>query len=55
MASSPDRGVVDADCKVFGLANLYVAGNSVFRPAGFEPDVHDRGAWRLADHLDGSG
>lgn len=34
MASSPSRGVVDEDCKVFGLDNLYVAGSSVFPTLG---------------------
>lgn len=27
-------GVVDGDCRVFGIRNLYVAGSSVFRTAG---------------------
>lgn len=30
MAHTPAGGVVDGDCKVFGLANMYVAGSSVF-------------------------
>ena len=30
MASKPEEGVVDTDCKVFGIKNLYVAGASVF-------------------------
>ena len=30
MSSSPTSGVVDADGKVFGVNNLYVAGSSVF-------------------------
>jgi hypothetical protein len=30
MAHTPAGGVVDANCKVFGLANMYVAGSSVF-------------------------
>jgi len=57
MASSPDQGVVDADCKVFGLANLYVAGNSVFPTAGSMNPTFTIVALtlRLADHLDGSG
>jgi choline dehydrogenase-like flavoprotein len=33
MASSPDHGVVDGECKVHGIENLYVAGSSVF-PTG---------------------
>jgi choline dehydrogenase-like flavoprotein len=34
MAASPDCGVVDANCKVFGTENLYVAGSSVFPTGG---------------------
>jgi choline dehydrogenase-like flavoprotein len=34
MHPSPERGVVDADCKVHGVANLYVAGSSVFPTFG---------------------
>jgi choline dehydrogenase-like flavoprotein len=34
MAESPGRGVVDSDCRVFGLENLYVAGSSVFPTSG---------------------
>ena len=30
MAASPEDGVVDSDCRVFGTDNLYVAGSSVF-------------------------
>lgn len=30
MSASPRRGVVDADCKVHGLANLHVASSAVF-------------------------
>ena len=35
MAHSPESGVVDADCRVFGLDNLYVAGSSVFVTGGY--------------------
>ena len=35
MASSPRQGVVDADCRVHGLENLYVAGSSVFPTGGW--------------------
>lgn len=35
MHSSPDRGVVDAHCKMHGIPNLFVAGSSVFPTAGF--------------------
>jgi len=35
MSADPTRGVVDADCRVHGLANLYVAGSSVFPTSGW--------------------
>jgi len=34
MGSSSGNGVVDKDCKVFGIPNLYVAGSAVFPTAG---------------------
>jgi choline dehydrogenase-like flavoprotein len=34
MSDDPKRGVVDRDCKVQGVANLYVAGSSVFPSSG---------------------
>ncbi len=34
MHASPRQGVVDADCKVHDLRNLYIAGSSVFPTAG---------------------
>lgn len=34
MHEDPRRGVVDADCRVHGTSNLYVAGSSVFPTAG---------------------
>ncbi len=30
MSNSPKTGVVDKNCKVFGVSNLYIAGSSVF-------------------------
>ena len=33
MAADPSRGVVDADCRVFGVDNLFVASSSVFATA----------------------
>jgi choline dehydrogenase-like flavoprotein len=53
MASDPSRGVVDADCRVFGVANLYVAGSSVFPTGGCtNPTLSLTAlALRLADHL----
>ena len=35
MGSDPRTSVVDADCRVHGLANLHVAGSSVFATAGW--------------------
>ena len=34
MHTDPKRGVVDTDCRVHGLDNLYIAGSSVFPTAG---------------------
>jgi len=34
MGDSPEEGVVDSDCRVHGLDNLYIAGSSVFPAAG---------------------
>jgi choline dehydrogenase-like flavoprotein len=34
MAASPAKGVVDGDCAVFGLPNLYVASSAVFPTCG---------------------
>jgi choline dehydrogenase-like flavoprotein len=34
MHGDPRHGVVDADCRVHGIANLYVAGSSVFPTSG---------------------
>ena len=35
MAADPRRGVVDRDCRVHGLENLYLAGSSVFPTGGW--------------------
>lgn len=55
MASAPEFGVVDQNCKVFGTDNLYVAGSSVFATGGAcNPTMPLlQLALRLADHLDG--
>lgn len=34
MSSDPRRGVVDADCRVHSVDNLYIAGSSVFTTSG---------------------
>jgi choline dehydrogenase-like flavoprotein len=53
MHVSPRHGVVDANCRVFGLENLYVAGSSVFPTGGYaNPTLTIIAlAARLADHL----
>jgi choline dehydrogenase-like flavoprotein len=53
MHPDPKQGVVDADCRVHGIANLYVAGSSVFPTAGSgTPTLTIVAlALRLADHL----
>jgi len=53
MDLDPSRGVVDADCRVHGFSNLFVAGSSVFPTSGStSPTVTIlQLALRLADHL----
>lgn len=56
MHDDPRQGVVDRNCKVDGLANLFIAGSSVF-PTGsrVNPTVTIIAlAIRLSDHLKGS-
>lgn len=52
----PSEGVVDADLRVHGTTNLYVAGSSVFPTGGFaNPTLTAIAlALRLGDHLAGS-
>ena len=35
MSNNAVNGVVDENCKVYGLANLFIAGSSVFPSAGY--------------------
>ena len=53
MHSDPRRGVVDPNCRVHTITNLYVAGSSVFPTGGYaNPTVTIVAlALRLADHL----
>jgi choline dehydrogenase-like flavoprotein len=53
MSSDAKQGVVDANCRVHGLANLYVAGASVYPTAGCANPTLTLVALtlRLADHL----
>jgi choline dehydrogenase-like flavoprotein len=55
MHGDPAHGVVDADCRVHGIDNLYVAGSSVFPTGGFaHPTLTIVAlAVRLAAHLRG--
>jgi len=54
MSSDPKRGVVDPDCRVHGVANLYVAGSSVFPTCGNANPTWTivAMALRLAEHLE---
>jgi choline dehydrogenase-like flavoprotein len=53
MNADPQYGVVDADCKVHSVANLYVAGSSVFTTGGYANPTFTLVALalRLADTL----
>lgn len=53
MSENPSKGVVDKNCKVHGMSNLYMAGSSVFPTGGHaNPTVTIIAlALRLADHL----
>jgi choline dehydrogenase-like flavoprotein len=53
MASDPAEGVVDADCRVHGIDNLYMGGSSVFATCGGgSPTLMIVAlAIRLGDHL----
>ncbi|MDN5849679.1 MAG: GMC family oxidoreductase [Nitrococcus sp.] len=53
MQDDPKRGVVDSDCKVHGISNLFIAGSSVFPTGGNSPPTLTilALALRLADHI----
>ena len=53
MDTDPTRGVVDADCRVHGVDNLFVSGSSVFPTSGATAPTLTILAMslRLADHL----
>jgi choline dehydrogenase-like flavoprotein len=53
MHCDPAKGVVDPDCRVHGLSNLFIAGASVFPTGGCANPVLTTVALvaRLADHL----
>ena len=54
MSASPRDGVVDADCRVHGIRNLYIAGSSVFPTGGWANPTLTLLAltYRLAEHID---
>lgn len=53
MSASPSEGVVDADTRVHGTDNLFVAGSSVFPSAGYANPTQTivALALRLSDHI----
>jgi len=53
MALTPAEGIVDRDCKVFGVENLYIGGSSVFPTGGHTNPTYSivQLALRLGDHL----
>jgi choline dehydrogenase-like flavoprotein len=53
MSDHPKQGVVDRDCRVHGMANLFIAGSSVFPTGGSSPPTLTITALalRLGDHL----
>ncbi|MBU9544700.1 GMC family oxidoreductase [Burkholderia multivorans] len=53
MAADDKNGVVDINCRVFGMRNLFVAGSSVFPTAGFTNPTFTIAALalRLGDYL----
>ena len=53
MSASPEDGVVDKNCQVFGVSNLYIAGSSVFSTSSYANPTFNLVALalRLADYL----
>ena len=53
MSGDPKTGVVDRDCRVHSVANLYMGGSSVFATAGHANPTYSivQLALRLGDHL----
>jgi hypothetical protein len=54
MSDNPREGVVDRDCRIHGMRNLYVGGSSVFSTSSFTHPTYTivQLALRLAEHLD---
>lgn len=55
MGASAEDGVVDKNCRVFGVDNLYVAGSSIFPTSGFSNPTMTIVALaiRLGEHIQG--
>ncbi|MGF1568131.1 MAG: GMC oxidoreductase [Nodosilinea sp.] len=55
MHDSPTQGVVDGDCRVHGVSNLFIASSSVFPTGGYANSTLTilALALRLADHVKG--
>ncbi len=53
MSDNPRQGVVDRNCRIHGMDNLYLGGSSVFGSGGFANPTYTivQLALRLADHL----
>lgn len=53
MAANAQDGVVDPDCRVYGLDNLYIASSSVFPTGGFANPTLSIVAlgYRVVDHV----
>jgi choline dehydrogenase-like flavoprotein len=53
MSTDPRNGVVDANCRLHDVENLYVAGGAVFPTSGYTNPTLTIVAMaaRLADHL----
>ena len=54
MSDDPKTGVVDRDCRVHGIENLYIGGSSVFSSPGVSNPTFTivELALRLADRVD---
>lgn len=54
MSEHPDNGIVNPDCRVHDLENLYIAGSSVFPTGGDANPTYTivQLSLRLADHLE---
>ena len=53
MSDNPRTGVVDANCRVHGMQNLYIAGSSIFATGGYANPTATIVAFshRLGEHL----